>query len=109
MNETSAQLAFMAGILAFLILSYLIRWLVFRPKGSRRELTSHAEVVSRYVDQGKGGGGFTRWNYKVVFDLGSTQLDQYVTKTDYARLKEGLTGQLTWQYENLLSFLPDGS
>lgn len=86
-----------------------IRWLAFRPKGSRKELTGHAVVISRRVKQcsGTAGGGLSRWDYMVTFDVGNTRLELYVTQTDFARLKEGMEGQLTWQYENLLDFIPD--
>lgn len=88
---------------------FLIRVLPHRTGGSRKELTGHATVLSRRVDQGSpvAGGGHTRWNYKVVFQVGNRELDLYVTQSQYPRLKEGITGQLTWQRENLIDFICD--
>lgn len=90
-------------------LIFLLRVLPHRTKGSRKELTGHATVLSRRVDQGSpvAGGGHTRWNYKVVFQVGNQELDLYVTQSQFPRLKEGITGQLTWQKENLIDFIPD--
>lgn len=87
--------------------------LINRPGGSKEYLTGHAVVVSRRLDQksprqkGPYMPGFSRWKYLVTFDLGSTRLELQVSEADYSRLKEGLTGQLEWQYEYLHSFTPD--
>lgn len=96
-------------IIGIMIVISFFRWLAFRPKGSRKELTGHAVVISRRVKQSSGGagGGLSRWDYMVSFDLGSKRLELYVTQTDFARLTEGMEGQLVWQYENLISFIPD--
>lgn len=91
---------------------------MYRPGGSKEYLTGHATVVSRRVAQKDGGRsgtsrinpnatGFSRWQYLVTFDLGAQMLELQVSEADYARLKEGLTGELEWQYEYLVSFTPD--
>ena len=95
-------------LIAICTLVAAIRIFPHRMKGSRHELTGHAQILSRRVDQGNPtAGGLTRWNYKVVFQVGNQELDLYVTQSQYAALKEGLTGQLTWQKENLIDFIPD--
>lgn len=96
-------------LIAICTLVAAIRILPHRLKGSRQELTGHAQVLSRRVDQGSpvAGGGHTRWNYKVVFQVGNQELDLYVTQSQFPQLKEGLTGQLVWQKENLIEFIPD--
>lgn len=98
-------------ILAVMALPVLIQRRVFRPKGIKQDLTGHAVVVSRRVDQGNGyvSGPFSRWKYLVTFDLGSARLELEASEVDYARLKEGTEGQLVWRYEYLVSFIPDKS
>lgn len=85
--------------------------LPYRKKGSKKELTGHAVVVSRTVRQGTASipGAFSRWEYLVTFDLGSTRLELYVSEAQYRALREGTAGQLTWQYQDLLSFIPDNT
>jgi len=96
-------------LIAICALAAAIRILPHRTGGSRKELTGHAVILSRRVDQGSpvAGGGHTRWNYKVVFQVGNQELDLYVTQSQYRLLTEGTTGQLTWQRENLIEFTPD--
>lgn len=96
-------------LIAVCALVAAIRILPHRTGGSRKELTGHATVLSRRVDQGSpvAGGGHTRWNYKVVFQVGNQELDLYVTQSQYRLLTEGTTGQLTWQRENLVEFAAD--
>lgn len=81
---------------------------VLRPKGTKEFLTGHATVVSRRVEQkDPHRSGFSRWKYLVSFDLGAQMLELQVSEGDYGRLTEGLTGELEWQYEYLVSFTPD--
>ena len=92
-----------------LLLAPFILYLANRPKGSKRELTGHATVISRRTEYTKIATGRynNNWNYRVVFQAGNQMLDLYVTQSEFPQLKEGTTGQLTWQYENLISFVPD--
>ena len=83
----------------------IIGHLLFRGK----ELTAPATVVSRRLELGIGGGAYgDNWNRLVTFRLSDgSQLELYTIKQDYELLTEGLSGQLTWQKENLLHFDPD--
>lgn len=87
----------------------LCRWLAFRPKGSRQELTGHATVLSRRTEYAKAARErySNNWNYRVTFQVGNQVLDLYVTQSQFPQLTEGLTGQLTWQREYLVDFVPD--
>lgn len=101
-----------AGILLFIgliVLAILIQQLLLRPKGPRKALTGHAVILSRRAEYSKAPAGrySNNYNYRVVFQVGNQVLDLYVTQSEYPQLKEGLTGQLTWQYENLVDFIPD--
>lgn len=97
-------------VLAATALYYFIRWLPVRPRGSRVEQTGRATVISKRVKQNNGSyGALSRWDYMVTFELGSVQLELYVTQSGFRELKEGTTGQLVWQYENLISFEADGA
>ena len=109
MNETLKLVLEGILVLGGIGLICLLRVLPHRTGGSRKELTGHAVILSRRVDQGSpvAGGGHTRWNYKVVFQVGNQELDLYVTQSQYRLLTEGTTGQLTWQRENLIEFIPD--
>lgn len=82
-----------------------------RPRGSRKALTGHAVILSRRAEYSNAPSGqySNNHNYRVVFQVGNQVLGLYVTQSKYPQLKEGLTGQLTWQYENLVSFIPDQS
>ena len=104
-----------AGIGVTGLVCLMWHWLN-RPKGSKAYLTGHAAVVSRRVEQTTGNAKgvayassrkFSTGVYFVTFDLGTTRIELQVQEGDYKRLKEGLTGQLEWQYEYLMSFEPD--
>ena len=73
-------------LIAVCALVAAIRILPHRTGGSRKELTGHATVLSRRVDQGSpvAGGGHTRWNYKVVFQVGNQELDLYGPRASIA-------------------------
>ncbi len=105
----------------FLLLSFLYifyeRW-VYRDKDDKGpELTGSATVKSRRVIQGNYRGkaptryqGNTRglWNYFVTFTLSDgEEVELYVGEGEYRALKEGTTGQLTWQGKTFLEFDTD--
>lgn len=105
-------------VLGAMIVLITYRLWIHRPRGSREYLTGHAKVISRRVAQKDGGRsgtsranpnvtGFSRWQYLVTFEVGPQLLELEVQEGDYGRLKEGLTGELEWQYEYLVSFDPD--
>lgn len=104
----------MKGMIGFLlmvslvVLIGLIRWLPFRPKGPKEEMTGRATVLSKRVAQGSGSfNAGTRWDYLVTFQVGNVELELYVTQTRFKELKEGMTGVLRWQRESLVWFDPD--
>ena len=85
-----------------------IRWLVFRPKGTKQEMTGHATVVSKRAKLGKVAAKYaSSYDYMVTFDLGNLELELYVTQHHFQALKEVMTGHLLWHYENLIAFEPD--
>lgn len=75
-----------------------------------KEMTGPATVVSHRLELGIGGGayGADNWNRLVTFRLSDgSELELYAIREDYEKLEAGMTGQLTWQKENLLHFDPD--
>lgn len=110
MNGFDLSEHLLGAVLVLGAMAALIAWyrFVLRPKGSRQYLTGHAAVVSRRVEQkDPHRSRFSRWKYLVTFDLGAQSLELQVSEADYGWLTEGLTGQLEWQYEYLVSFIPD--
>ena len=105
------------AVIVLLVLITLVRRAANRPRGSKEIRTGHATVISRRVDQSRSDvrgssyassrGLSSTWKYLVSFDLGALQLELEVGENDYTALKEGLSGQLEWQYEYLVSFTPD--
>lgn len=73
------------------------------------ELTAPATVVSKRVDQGRYiGKAPSRWNYLMTFALSDgEELELYVTDDVFSTLKEGQSGQLTWQGKRFYQFYPD--
>ena len=98
---------------AFLYIFYQ-RW-IFRDKADKGpELTGQATVKSHRVEQGNYQGqaptgyqGNTRgnWNYFVTFTLSDgEEIELYTGEAEYRALKDGTTGQLTWQGKKFRSF-----
>ena len=103
-------------LLSFLYIFYQ-RW-VYRDKDDKGpELTGPATVKSHRVAQGNYRGnaptryqGNTRgnWNYFVTFTLtDGEEIELYVGEGEFKALKEGTSGQLTWQGNQLRSFDSD--
>lgn len=93
---------FLAGLFAALILIHIL--------SRGKEMTGPATVVSHRLELGTGGGGYgaDNWNRLVTFRLtDGNELELYAIREDYEKLEDGMTGQLTWQKENLLHFDPD--
>lgn len=73
--------------------------------------TAAAEVLSRRGDAPTATlpshwGG--RMNYKVTFSVDGNTMELNVTSNQYARLVEGCRGQLTWQNDTMVDFIPTG-
>lgn len=103
------------GILILALLYPIYQRLIFRDKEDKGpELTGQATVKSHRVEQGNYQGqapagyqGNTRgnWNYWVTFTLSDgEEIELYTGEAEYKALKEGTTGQLTWQGRKLRSF-----
>ena len=72
--------------------------------------TGTVMVVSRRVEHGTGGGSWksSSWNYLVTFRFTDGQeMELYVPEHEYARLKEGATGQIVWCRDILSRFDAD--
>ena len=103
-------------LFAFLYIFYQ-RW-VFRDKADKGpELTGQATVQSHRVEQGNYQGqaptgyeGNTRgnWNYWVTFTLSDgEEIELYCGESEYRALKDGTSGQLTWQGKKFREFETD--
>jgi hypothetical protein len=82
------------------------RWL-YRDKDDKGpEMIAPATVTAHRVDQGRyPGRAPTRWNYLVTFSLSDgEEIELYTILSDYETLKDGTSGQLTWQGKRLINF-----
>ncbi len=71
------------------------------------EYIGTATVVSRRMGTAGYHGKYSSgWNYLVTFQVGNDTIELYVSEMEYLELKEGTTGMLRWQHENLLHFEP---
>ena len=100
-----AQTIFILAVLAIPITALILMQVFSRSK----EMTAAATVVSRRLELGIGGGAYgDNWNRLVTFRLSDgEELELFAIRQDYEALTEGLSGQVTWQKENLLHFHPD--
>ena len=100
-------------LLSFLYIFYQ-RW-IYRDKDDKGpELTGPATVKSHRVEQGNYQGkaptryeGNSRgnWNYWVTFTLSDgEEIELYCGESEYRALKEGTSGQLTWQGKKFREF-----
>ena len=103
------------GIFILALLYPIYKRLVFRDKADRGpELTGLATVKAHRVEQGNYQGeaptgyqGNSRgnWNYWVTFALSDgEEIELYTGEAEYKALKDGTTGQLTWQGKKFRSF-----
>ena len=106
------------GIFLFAFLYIFYRRWVFRDKADKGpELTGQATVKSHRVERGNYQGmaptgyeGNTRgnWNYWVTFTLSDgEEIELYTGEAEYKALKDGTTGQLTWQGKKFREFETD--
>ena len=104
-------------LLFSLLYVFYQRW-IYRDKDDRGPtLTGPATVKSRRVEQGSYQGkaptryqGNTRgnWNYFVTFTLSDgEEIELYAGEGEYKALKEGTSGQLTWQGKKFREFETD--
>ena len=95
------------GILLFMVLYGVYQAWIYRDREDKDpELTGPATVTSHRVDQGSyHGKAPSRWNYVVTFTLSDgEEIELYTLLSDYQTLKDGTSGQLTWQGKRLLDF-----
>lgn len=98
------------GVALFLIVFTVICLTVYHIRSSRPSRTGPATVVSRRVELARfpAGSNFAKtnnWNHLVTFRLnGGEEIELYTSGEEYQTLEEGLSGQLTWNGENLVSF-----
>lgn len=98
------------AIFALGTLYALYQFWIYRDKDDKGpEMTGPATVKSHRVDQGRfTGNAPSRWNYLVTFTLSDgEELELYTILSDYQTLKDGASGQLTWQGKRLLHFEAD--
>ena len=94
-------------ILIGALLLFFLLYYHFSTKGTT--LTGRATVVSHRLELGKGGGRYgDNWNRLVTFRLSDgDELELYVDRQAYELLKDGQTGQLTWEKDQLRCFDTD--
>ena len=103
------------GIFILALLYPIYRHLIFRGKADKGpELTGQATVKSHRVEQGNyqgqaptryQGNTHGNWNYWVTFTLSDgEEIELYCGESEYRALKEGTSGQLTWQGKKFREF-----
>lgn len=96
--------------LGLAVLAYFYNNWAYRDKDDKGpEMTGHATVTSKRVDQGRYlGKAPSRWNLLVTFALSDgEEVELYVTQDIFSTLKEGQSGQLTWQGKRFCHFDSD--
>lgn len=92
-------------IIAVPFLALVVYAITNRPK----IVTGPATVGSHSVEHSKVGARWSRgWNYLITFRLsdGDT-LELYTTEAEYQTIKDGQTGTLFWDGNQLMDFVPD--
>lgn len=86
-----------------ILVSPLLAWGVSALFSRKKyELTGYATVKSHRV------GRNSSWNYLICFELSDgSELELLTTKGDYQTLKDGQSGQVTWENGQLYHFDPD--
>lgn len=94
------QPPYLLAVVGVLLLVCLLRQI---PNRKRRgpTLTGYATVLSRRVEYERG------YEYYVLFSLGGMEQECQVSEYRYAQLAEGTQGQLTYQNDTLVDFVPD--
>ena len=97
-------------IFAVMVLTYFYNNWAYRDKDDKGpEMTGHATVKSKLVEQGRYlGRAPSRWNYMMTFSLSDgEEIELYVTDDIFSSLQAGHSGQLTWQGKRFYHFDPD--
>ena len=108
-----SPLDFLQFVLVFALLGvagYFYNNWAYRDKDDKGpEMTGRATVTSKRVDQGRYlGKAPSRWNLLMTFSLSDgEEIELYVTQDIFSTLKEGHSGQLTWQGKRFYHFDPD--
>lgn len=89
-----------------LVIVCFIAMLVYHFASQGHTLTGTATVVSRRLEVSKLGSKWAdNYNRLITFRLNDgSEMELYVSKEAYAVLKDGETGQLTWQGDQLTCF-----
>ena len=100
-------LIFVSGSAFFLLTSYL-RVRIWKEKPSNEpERTTGATVISKEIRSGTGGAGRSVMGYSFVVTFRTVdgiELTLYTYETEYASLKEGSVGNLTYQGRYFVDF-----
>lgn len=72
-------------------------------------MTAHATIKSRRVEYSKIRRKWSdNWNRLITFQLkDGSELELYVSKEEFETLKDGQSGQITWENNILTYFDPD--
>lgn len=99
------QTIFLLIIAAVPFLALLVYAITNRPK----IITGPATVESHKIEHAKVGAAWSRsWNYLIIFRLsdGDT-LELYTTEAEYQTIRDGQTGTVFWDKNQLMEFIPD--
>lgn len=111
MNATMnvEQILFGAAILAVIALFGAYQAWAYRDKDDRGpEMTGPATVRSSRVKTGRAPTRGSHWDYMMTFALADgKEVELYVTEDVFSTLKEGQSGQLTWQGKRFYYFDSD--
>ena len=97
-------------VIAVPIVVFLANRWAYRDKEDKGpEMTGPATVKAHRVEQGRFHGKAPgRWNYIVTFALSDgEEIEVYVGEGEFRALKDGASGQLTWQGKTFLEFETD--
>lgn len=97
-------------MIAVPIVVFLYNRLIYKDKDDKGpKLTGPATVKSHRVEQGRYlGKAPSRWNFIVTFTLSDgEELELYTFEEHFRAMKDGISGQLTWQGKNFLEFDTD--
>lgn len=111
MNATMnvEQMLFCAAVLAVIALVGIYQAWAYRDKDDKGpEMSAPAIVRSSRVKTGKAPTLGSHWDYMMTFALADgEEVELYVTADIFSTLKEGQSGQLTWQGKRFYYFDSD--
>lgn len=94
-------------MLTFPVVEFFYNRWAYRDKEDKGpKLTGFATVKAHRAEQGRYlGKAPSRWNFIVTFTLSDgEELELYTFEEHFHALKDGTSGQLTWQGRNFLEF-----